>query len=182
MTSGLLPGCLGRNWPERLPQLAEVAMKIPLDSDIPDTTNARLRDAWGELIHNSAEWTWWITLTFQRFVHQQDAARHFRRWADRVAREHIHTHYDMAWVVERAGNNSHIHALLAFPDPKVLTGKQIVASWRGTSDLHGVGYIKSFDPSKGAAWYIAKTLEPELEVACHSPRCCRRKGRRCIFR
>jgi hypothetical protein len=157
-------------------------MKIPLDSDLVDNENSRLKDAWGQLIHGWSSWTWYTTLTFQRYVYPEDAKKHFWTWARTLAKGELEAHFWAAWVVERAGNNSHIHALLWFPEHSVLTGRQVAASWKTLNGDTGMVDIKAFDPRKGAAWDISKSLEPEIDLICPRFRSCRRRGTGCIFK
>lgn len=151
-------------------------MKVPWDFDPPGLERAKIQSAWGELIHSYADWTWWATLTFKKSVTEPVAFRTLKTWLGFMARD-IGKHYRVAFAIEEAGGGHHVHALLAFPIGNQLSAKRLNQAWLQVSTLTGFTDIKRYDSSKGAAWYLAKEVECEVNVVCPRRPSCRRRGR-----
>jgi hypothetical protein len=135
------------------------------------TVDARRRkQAAGTFINAHANWAWWGTLTYRGDVPARCAQRDVRRYADAVARV-CGAHVRVAYAVEQQERGvPHFHFLLAFgsgvnPLPPSV-GEKL---WR-----NGHAQVEEFDPTRGAAWYVAKGGDWDLINGCHRPPRCRR--------
>ena len=133
-------------------------------------------------VRDVAPWTWWITLTFRRWVERDRARSTLRSWLRGVARDLVGEHVTVAWVLEpnRSGVD-HAHALLAVPEGKTLDRVSAEALWRRLDDRAGFSKMVRYrtggasDPRYGAAAYLSDKADWNLTVACNRAPPCRRK-------
>jgi len=134
-------------------------------------------------LKNAAAWTWWVTLTFHRWVQRDRARSAFRSWLRGVARDLVGAHVTVAWAIEpnRSGVD-HVHGLLAVPDGAELGRDEAEALWRRLDPRAGFSQMVRYrpggasDPRYGAAGYLADKTDWNLTVACNRAPPCRRKG------
>jgi hypothetical protein len=137
-----------------------------------------LQTAYGIFIGDYARWHCWATLTFKENVSEKAAVTALKRWLRRLAAEMVKTHIPFAWVTERQERGTwHLHLLLAFPGAEEkFDAAEADRLWRRSHPLAGFTKLEEYDEDQGAAFYMAKEGEPDLNVACSRPRCCRRRG------
>lgn len=116
-------------------------------------TERRLLDAYGKFISGLARWTWFATITFSRIPPcPKEGLGSIVRWMDDLQRA---ARTPVGWVLMEdsggLGGRWHCHALIA--------GVEHLrkAVWcKEASRRFGRTLIVSFDPKRGAAFYIAK--------------------------
>lgn len=97
-------------------------------------------------------WSHFLTLTFAAEVSQSSAAWEFRRFVRRLEqRAQQGIYWFMASEVGAKGR-VHLHALLGDADP--LSPAELTNAWRGRGRVN----VSSYDPERGAAFYIVKSL------------------------
>lgn len=135
-------------------------------------------------LRDVAPWTWWVTLTFRRWVQRDRARAALRSWLRGVARDLVGAHVVVAWVLEpnRAGVD-HAHVLLAIPQGFTLDRARAEQLWRRIDDRAGVSQMVRYrpgtasDPRFGAAAYLGSKVDWNLTVACdRAPPCRRERG------
>ena len=95
-------------------------------------------------VRDVAPWTWWITLTFRRWVPRDRARAALRSFFRGVARDLVGDHVMIAWVLEPNRNGvDHAHALLAVPDGRVLD-RSAAGEWGGV-EAGGVANVVTVD-------------------------------------
>lgn len=137
-------------------------------------------------IRDAAAWTWWVTLTFRRWLPRDRARAALRSWLRGVARDLVSDHVTVAWVLEpnRAGVD-HAHVLLAVPDGATLDRTAAEALWRRIDERAGVSQMVRYragganDPRYGAAAYLGSKIDWNVTIACNRAPPCRRK-RGCV--
>ena len=122
-----------------------------------EADRSQLPDAWGEFL--TREWSYFATLTTNRSgtgpVATEGALRgELRRFLDRV-HSMVNQEPRYAAVMEglRVGNG-HWHLLIA--DCGYLSPSKVRRAWKA-----GVAEVEPYDPSRGAAYYLAKGIERE---------------------
>lgn len=150
-------------------------MKVPWDFEPPGLERAKLQRAWGKLIYEYADWTWWANLTFRDDMSEQGALRVLIKWLRYLAKD-SGTHFRVAYAIEAAGQSHHIHALLAFSPKTLFSTRALNQSWRGVDSTTGFTDIRKYDSNRGAAWYLAKEGQCEVGTVCPRPPSCRRRG------
>lgn len=129
-----------------------------------------LIQATGKFIATFATWTWWCSFTFKREVSLGRAIGDLRRWANRVARR-AGCHVTIAYGIERQLRGVvHFHAVVAFSEGTVPT------SWGKSDWWHGIANIEPYDPTRGAAWYLAEENVWGIMLGCPRHPGCRRRG------
>lgn len=124
-------------------------------------------------IRDVAQWTWWVTLTYRKWVRREQSRSDLRRWLRGVAKDLVGAHVTVAWVLEpnRSGVD-HAHALLAIPEGKSLDRAAAEALWRRGDGLAGFSQMVRYrgggsaDPRYGAAAYLGDMIEWNVTVAC----------------
>lgn len=124
----------------------------------------------------AAPWTWISTLTFALSVRKERAHDAWRMFVRHLAREG-QTHITTAWVIEPDANGRHVHGLLSIPSSLGLREADLVRQVRSVERLVGRTEFKVFDPTRGWAWYVAKSEDPDINVGCPMQGKCRRKDR-----
>ena len=144
---------------------------------LPDTSPARkeaaaLKRATATFLAGFAPWERFVTLTFSRDV--CDAAAHlaFRRWARHVACGLYRSHVNIAWAYgPQARGTLHFHALVAPAElAAAVTPAELAAAWHEGPDVTAAAVTAA----AGAADYLTRHPEWNLNVACDRRPCCRR--------
>ncbi len=116
---------------------------------------------WGDWL-GPFPWIWFVTATFANPVHPEQARKRWGRWIhDLEAYEWRWPLRPIIWAVgwERQRRGVlHIHALVA----RVEDVPSFVAMRRWERIGGGYARIVTYDPAKGAAYYIAKGGDVEL--------------------
>jgi hypothetical protein len=138
-----------------------------------------LQTAYGFFLGALAPWDYWVTLTFTEDVHETSALRALKKWMHVIAKEMVRAHVPFAWVMEPQQRGTwHFHVLLAFPDSfQDFHPRRADALWKALHPRAGFTKFDLYDPVQGATFYIAKTGEPDFNVACpRRPKCRRARG------
>ena len=143
-----------------------------------------LAQATADFIRQRANWEFYVSLSYVNEVRAPLAARHFQRFLRSVAKRYG-THVDVAWGEEEQERGAyHHHALLAqrriesrFETPKVTT-HDLDTLWRFTHSSTGHARVVRYKPWRGAAYYMARHQNWDINVACPRRPACRRT--RCI--
>ena len=148
-------------------------MKVTFDTDISGLQRFHV----GNLIRGLADWSWWGTLTFARTVPEDAARRALRKWLRDIAQRLVDCHFKVAYTLEAANGNWHIHFVFDVPtrDPAV-NSKALDALWK--KDGGGFTDISRYRPSTSnadASDYIAKTNGWDIITVCPRRSACRRK-------
>ena len=126
--------------------------KEQVEHAIREERDRQLVSELGEFIRNLLEWSWYVTITFR-----------FYPGRTRTLPEVIHYLNDLehaacnpiGWIVAdgfgEKGERYHCHLLVAGVDHV-----DIDEWWRRSFARFGRSEIKRYDPSKGAAYYVAK--------------------------
>lgn len=121
------------------------------------------------------------TLTYRKEVKEDQAKKIFREFRRDVAKLYG-THLRVAWGEEYQGRNVFHHHFLVAGIPAEtttalprVTAADLCALWK-----HGVSKIEQYDPERsdpyhGAALYLAKHENWDVDVACPRLRACKRK-------
>lgn len=145
-----------------------------------------LRQAAGDWIASMADWRWYATLTFDRFVSRAHALGTLKKWSRWVAREHVGAHVRLAFAMETTNGAGiwHFHLLLDALDERltdvpsrVLNPRVAEWQWMHSSYAGGFTRFELYQPSGGAAYYLTKTASYDVGIVC--PRFearCRREG------
>lgn len=130
----------------------------------------RSRRAWKGFLAMSANWSWWVGLTFAADVSEKTAHAALRWWLRYLARDVIRAHFKFASVIGRqASGRLHFHVLVEVPpvfstplDPAWAT---IV--WKRAPYPTQVSWADRFDPARGAVGYaVLRHHQPEFNMAC----------------
>lgn len=112
----------------------------------------RARDAWGDFLH-AYQWDHFVTLTYERVVPPArarcDFTDGFVRRAAFEARRPLAWFYALEW--DAAGERVHVHALIAGT-------ARLDAGRRGRAWKAGNTCVREYDATRGAAWYVVKSL------------------------
>lgn len=141
--------------------------------------NRPLMEAWGAWLQGSIRfprctgpptWRWFWSLTFRDDVTEASAQRALKRWLLFMAHDHALGHVRFVVCTERQEDGRiHFHLVHDLPLSQIFNIAVMTAHWRGNA--HGVPY----DPSRHAAYYIAKEGDVDANVACpRFDRSCRR--------
>lgn len=148
-------------------------MRLPFASD-------EVRAVASRWIAGQAQWTWWVTLTFRTPVTSETAVKLLRRWLRAVAIELAGAHVPVAWTLEwQSSGRPHFHVLLALVAE--VSGDELLRLWTRIDRAccaRKLARADAFDSSKGAALYMLKGSEWDVNVACPRPPRCRRS--RCV--
>ncbi len=115
---------------------------------------AGIPDAMGEFL-SAYEWSHFVTLTTRTPRSQERILRVFEQRFVRPLARVTQTKIPYFYVVESvlpAGGFPHIHALLGSTEP--LPNRLIEKTW-----TEGFSRVTKYDPRKGAAWYLTKSIE-----------------------
>ncbi len=139
-----------------------------------------LQRAYAQMIHSYAEWSWWVTLTFEEPVSAPTANRALKKWARAIAKKMLNAHFRLAYVSEvTTGGIPHFHVLIGLsPGHHVLFRADWAHNyWKRSGAKTGFTLFEPYDPEVGwrAALYLAKRGEPEIQVACPRHPECRHK-------
>lgn len=140
----------------------------------------RRRRAAAEFVRGLAPWTWWIAVTFTGHVSRNTAHRALRVWLSALARSHGE-HLPVAWALEPSYINGwHAHVLLACGGATI-TAREIEQAWKSAHTRAGIPWLRRYnarhgDPTRGAADYLVKGGEWDVNVACPRPPPCRRRA------
>ena len=123
-------------------------------------------------------WAWWATHTYRHPAGLRTAQGDFERWVDTIAAQ-VRGHVLVAVGFEAQGRGAlHMHAILAFgPGVQPLAPAIGARLWR-----KGSSQVEPYDPTKGAAFYLAKEGAWGIRVGCPRPACCRRPNRGCKYK
>lgn len=137
---------------------------------------------------DAAAWQWLISLTFARDVSDAAALRAFRDWLTDIGGTYK-AHVRIGWVHAPQGRDvQHLHALVAPVEPVTVpvTAAAVRCTWkRGSIDVQPVySAIGAVDYLLDHTDLTADDIRRgwDLEVVCTRKNCCRRAGRRCVFR
>lgn len=137
---------------------------------LPSTTfkSRMLIQGTGKFFHDF-EPSYWVGLTYLVPPPRPVALRDLRRWADCLAKL-VGEHFPLVYAVEGQWRGAlHFHVLLATPAAARLTLRQIVTAWP-----QKVRWAERYDPTRGAAWYLAEKLIWGIMDACPRHASCRR--------
>jgi hypothetical protein len=119
----------------------------------------------GELVHHLERWRWFFTLTSGDGV----TPKQLQRWANHIAAEYG-DHVPVAFGVEGAGEERHVHGLAAFTsEEKPPVCREGESLWES-----GNARVKLFCSTLGGAWYVTKELNWGLTYGCPRKPACRR--------
>ena len=112
----------------------------------------RAREAWGDFLH-AYQWDHFVTLTYERPVPparaRADFTDGFVRRAAFEARRPLAWFYALEW--DAAGERVHVHALIA--GTAGLDAGRVGRAWTA-----GNTCVRQYDATRGAAWYVVKSL------------------------
>ncbi len=119
-----------------------------------ESARLKMRRSWGEWLGRFS-WHHFGTLTFSNEVSIENALRQFRRW---IRRLELRTQNAVPWfmVVERGSAGLvHVHALTW--GTASIGAAAVDGAWRG-----GRSEVSTYDPRKGAAYYVSKQIGDDV--------------------
>ncbi len=137
-----------------------------------------LRQGWANFIRRTADWEWYVTLTFRGYVQERHAMNALRKWARSLAKEQLGAHFSIVYTLERTTGAGiwHFHVLVgpALEGQRRLTRQNIEAAWRSASFHAGFARIERFDVGGNAPHYVVKTAGFDIGIVCPRHVNCRR--------
>lgn len=132
-------------------------------------------------IRRLARWEFYVSLSYKDATSEGPAARHLRAFLRAVAQTYG-VHVDVAIGEEYQERGAYHHHVLIAPrrsesaaaSPS-LTTRRIELLWRRTHPCTGHARIVRYNPKRGAAWYLARHQNWDVNVAC--PRLACRRAR-----
>jgi hypothetical protein len=126
--------------------------------------SAELCDAYADWLRRwdrvpDRPWALFVTLTFLERIHPEQAARRFGRFLDGCVRGGRPVRWARATELQARGA-IHYHALL--PDVSGASPFDLVRLWKRVGG--GSADVRDYDASRGAAWYLAKTVARGGEI------------------
>ena len=109
-----------------------------------------VRDAFGDWL-SQYKWNSFATLTFKRTQSLDTAKKSFRNFIERIKKG---ASYFV--VLEEAGNNLHLHALLGNMDD--VKEDRVKEEWKSR---HGIAQVNKYDAKLGARYYITKSINSD---------------------
>ncbi|MGO9837362.1 MAG: hypothetical protein ACLP1X_24470 [Polyangiaceae bacterium] len=110
-------------------------------------------------------------------VREDEAQQLLWRWLKRLVREHVQSHFQVAWAFERGkqGQRPHFHLLIAILSGSRLDEETARALWMSNDVSNGKMDLDPYDDGRDAAPYLTKQDEWDVGMTCPRRRdTCRR--------